>query len=348
MKIFLGLMAGFTLMLAACSTDLDVAADYEEVMVVYGLLDPKEPVQYIRVQKAYLDQERSALDFSDNPDSLFYPIEDLSVKLVKISNGDTISLSPIKVARDGNGDFGLDSNIIYTTSTPLSASENYRLVVRNLVSGKLVTAESPIVDTIKLERPPADESIDFPINFVIPEGNNSFRPVEVRWVSAKDAKAYDVVLRFWYEQWPLSNTSDRDTFFVDITLVQNAYSSGTGGNEVLRELIDGKDFFAGVARGIAVDNTVGRAPLAKPLEFRFLIGGEVLYNYINVNQGQLGITQLQSQTKYTNINGGLGLFSTRSSQERRFVTLHPATLDSLACGSVTGNLSFSIGGTSCF
>src|SRR6478672_336792 len=90
-------------LLSSCSTDFDIAADYEEVMLVYGILDAREPVQYVRVQRGFLDKERSALDFSSNPDSIFYPVEQLEVKLVRISDNRTVTLAGSKIPRSNDG-----------------------------------------------------------------------------------------------------------------------------------------------------------------------------------------------------------------------------------------------------
>ena len=42
------------ILFSSCETDFNVNADWEEVMVVYGLLDQSQDKQYIRVNKAFL------------------------------------------------------------------------------------------------------------------------------------------------------------------------------------------------------------------------------------------------------------------------------------------------------
>jgi len=50
--IFSAITAG-TLLLSACSTDLDVIGDYKETMIVYGLLDQAQDTQYVKINKAF-------------------------------------------------------------------------------------------------------------------------------------------------------------------------------------------------------------------------------------------------------------------------------------------------------
>ena len=79
-------MAGLLFLLfPACDNELDVAAQWKEIAIVYALLDPKEDVNYIRIQRAYLDEKTGALSFSDIPDSLYF--DTLDVKVTEFHQG---------------------------------------------------------------------------------------------------------------------------------------------------------------------------------------------------------------------------------------------------------------------
>src|SRR5688500_8608899 len=104
------------LSLWSCKNDIEVAAPWKETIVVYGLLDPAATVNYIRIQKAYLDPEGNAFQFAGINDSI-YP-KNLVVKLIVRKNGGTIdTLFPILI----NGD---DENI-KKDSGLFSATPNY-------------------------------------------------------------------------------------------------------------------------------------------------------------------------------------------------------------------------------
>ena len=70
----------FLLVFSACESDLDVNAQWEEVTVVYGLLDQSRDQQYIKINKAFLG-EADALQMASNSDSSNYNPDDLSVTL---------------------------------------------------------------------------------------------------------------------------------------------------------------------------------------------------------------------------------------------------------------------------
>ena len=58
---------------ASCKNDFQVTADWKSVPVVYGLLNGDSSIQYIKLEKVFVDQKLSAYTMSQNPDSLYYP-----------------------------------------------------------------------------------------------------------------------------------------------------------------------------------------------------------------------------------------------------------------------------------
>ena len=54
-------------LISSCTTDFDVYAPEEDIFVVYGVLNPNDSVQYIRVAKAY-QVEGNAYDYASEND----------------------------------------------------------------------------------------------------------------------------------------------------------------------------------------------------------------------------------------------------------------------------------------
>ena len=72
---------------AGCSTDLDINAPYKNVTVVYGLLDQRQEVQYVKINKAYLG-EGDALVYAQIADSNEWADGDITVARVhRVLNG---------------------------------------------------------------------------------------------------------------------------------------------------------------------------------------------------------------------------------------------------------------------
>ncbi|HEY8367466.1 MAG TPA: hypothetical protein VIL57_09990, partial [Bacteroidia bacterium] len=54
--------------LNSCRSEVDIAGNYKETTVVYGLLNQYDTVQYVRIQKAFLVND-NVLDYTKVPDS---------------------------------------------------------------------------------------------------------------------------------------------------------------------------------------------------------------------------------------------------------------------------------------
>ena len=49
---------------SACSTDLDVNADFRETPIMFGLINQSDSINYIRLQKAYSNEDGNALEIA--------------------------------------------------------------------------------------------------------------------------------------------------------------------------------------------------------------------------------------------------------------------------------------------
>lgn len=67
--------------LVGCKEDFTVSAPYRQITIVYGVLNADDTAHYIRIQKAFLDENKSAIDMAKEPDSSFY--RNLNVKLLE-------------------------------------------------------------------------------------------------------------------------------------------------------------------------------------------------------------------------------------------------------------------------
>jgi len=326
--LFVFITSGF--LLASCSNEVDVVADWKETPIIYGLLTLDSTNQYIKLYKAFLDEETSALEIAQNPDSFYYQ-NDVEVYLEKKSNGQRIDLVKTEIAPlDDDGDFATTPNIIYKFTEALNANETYVLHFNNTLTGKTATSETPVVNDFLINFPP--EAYDF--NFT------TQNPINIQWKSAKNGKVCDLVLRFTYEEWNVNTPSDISIKSVEWKIAGNIVSNSTVGGEQLSARLDGKSFYTSLRSFIEENSEIRRRAVSRPIELFFYVGGEEMYNFIRVNQAQSGITSLQTLPEYTNIEGGLGVFSTRKYKLRDDLGMNNISLDTLSCGSVTKDLNF--------
>ena len=142
------------LIMASCSEKFNVAAPYKDITVVYGFLDMKDTAHYIRIQKAFLDQDKSALSMAKVADSSFYANLNVRIERYSISGKnlyhDSIHLNRVDLTTEGYpkepGTFFESPNYAYKFNNTLEPQYFYRLKITNLTTGRTDSADAPIIN----------------------------------------------------------------------------------------------------------------------------------------------------------------------------------------------------------
>jgi hypothetical protein len=91
MKRFFLFLSLATLTLIGCETDVDLNAPYDSTTIVYGLLDPVQDTQWIKINKTFLG-EGNNLDYALIRDSSEYKFNEFNAIVVQeIIDGDVIN-----------------------------------------------------------------------------------------------------------------------------------------------------------------------------------------------------------------------------------------------------------------
>ena len=344
MKIWHFLFA--LLLITSCKDDLDVTADYKEVPVVYGLLNPQETTHYIRIQKGFLT-EGNALLASGIADSIYYP-DVLTVKLIPYYNGSQ-SGSPITLNRvDGDalglpkqtGIFANTPNILYRATGNLDPNKRYKLEVTNSSNGFIFgTKKTENLEGITLVK-------DFGI--IVPSKgaklniqNNS--PAKAIWNTAENAGVYDLSIRFNYLEFNQADNSLRADTFVDIFLYKSYMQSYAAGQNIIAE-VSADLLLNSLASKLETRNDIYREfNVNKGMVFTFSVGGTELANYIASQQAQSGLSSNEALPPYSNIipsGQSVGILSSRYIKQVDSVLLSNNGLDSLSCNPISSGLRF--------
>ncbi|MBK8555265.1 MAG: hypothetical protein IPL65_05590 [Lewinellaceae bacterium] len=73
----------FGLLLSTCSNDFEITAPWKSYPVVYAFLSAQDTAHYVRIEKAFLSPDKSALAVAQIADSLYYPVDAINVYLQK-------------------------------------------------------------------------------------------------------------------------------------------------------------------------------------------------------------------------------------------------------------------------
>jgi hypothetical protein len=320
-------------LMQSCSNEFALTENWKDITIVYGLLDASDTAQYIRVQKAFLDEKTNALILAQEADSLFY--DNITVRLQSLppsgaSGGELITLTRVDANLEGfpkeSGIFATSPNYVYKLSKPLKPDFSYKIIVEKPNDAQEVTAFTEVINNFDITFPPSgyDE-----LNFA------SNRNLQVRWRKDADATFYDGVMRINYTEAPANNPSNVVSKSLDWSIFRNL-AKETGAGLMIYE-IEGVAFYkhlqSNLQEGSFIRNFVDA-------DIFIYAGGEELNNYINSGRASSGVTSAETLPVYTNINNGLGIFSTRYTQSAVDMLAKQAMLDTLSAGPYTKNLGF--------
>ena len=317
------------ILIAACDDDFDITADWKDITVVYGLLNQKEDIHYVKINRAFLG-EGDALVMAAEKDSSTYA-QKLDVWMEEYLNGTftgrIIHFDTTSIYNKEEGIFYAPQQVVYYSTAVLNSDKDYRLKVNNSETGNLIEAETGLVKPFSITKPRAGQTLT---NFAAPADVSS----EVAWKAAVNGRLYQLVIRFHYYEKDLGTGQTDSTLYVDMTF-GNQKSSGLAGSEELSETFPSVSFYKTIADKVEEKAGVERYP--GPVEYIIYVGADDLSTYIDVSKPTNSI--VQERPEYTNVSNGIGIFSARYS-ERRILNLNSTSKDSLEDGIYTRHLSF--------
>lgn len=325
MKKFIRVLS-VLLLTQACSTDFDLTADWKEVTIIYAMLNADDSIQYIKINKAYLDENANALTQAKIPDSLF--LKNILVTLEEWSADVLVNSYVLDTTSElggkESGIFATNPNYLYKHITPLNENYTYKIVISGSTSESDISAQTNLVNSYNIIYPNTGNTINWTAN-----------SVKLSWRSAKNSAIYEMVIRIYYEE---NNSITTEVKYLDWKIFSNFENNDLAGGALLEYQIEGEIFYHFLKANLTADPNITRKALN--MDFMFYAAGKELKDYIDVANAQSGITENQIKPQYTNVENGLGIFSSRLYQISTGVGFVPRAIDSLVNGSITKDLNF--------
>lgn len=354
--------------LVSCKNDLDVFAPGEESVSVYGVLNPNESIQKIRINKVYLT-DGDALEVAQDANQINYGPGELRVTLQRFVGGSTtptlttvgnnskkeIVLTETVVTTSG-GNFSQEQRI-WQTSDKLFNTGEYKIVIKNISSGKEFSAQSVMIDSVKPYNimPFIFAPTTYPIHCGVGTSGyvaattpgtgtqaNAYinynvltQSKKITFKSVPNAKLYKVIMRFHYIDTLMDGTGIRN--YVDMNF-PSLTSPDIAGNDEMFVSFEVVDFYTLLASEIP-KKTVGsiKHRTAHFMEYIVYACSENMNTFLLVNQPSNTIAQ--DKPNYTNINGGVGIFAS-TSRTSLGKELKDEFIDELSNNPITSSLTF--------
>jgi len=334
----------FTLF-GGCSNSLSLLAPYKESVSVYGLLNQDDPIQYIRIERVFLGAE-SAYTMAQNQDSVYFKSGDLKVTLQRWKDGiqipfDNSGSSAMEVVltdtllQAATGIFNQNERV-YKTNHRIYSDSQYNLIIHSNKTGKEFTSQTSLIQPFQLLYTLPGEpnvlapnySLSTPVNIVPAYNGEKY----CYYGSPANAGVCGLVLRFFYTDY---NSSGATKQSVDINLGTN-YPLQTTGGEKQDFPFTAATVLINLANLIPVNTTTTRS--VDSAEFILNAAGQALALY---NQVNMSTSLSQNKANYTNINGGIGVFSCRNELKLlRNIKDSQSCVDTISGSSITCKLRF--------
>lgn len=360
-KLYIGLLAITVISLSSCKNDLNVLAPGDEAVSVYGIINPNASVQNIRINKVYLSSG-DAISAGQDVDQINYGPGELLVTLQRFIGGSTTpTLTTVgnnskkeivlteTVVTTADGSFNVNQRIWQTTDK-LYNNGIYKINIKNINTGKEFSAETVVMDSVKSysQKPFIYNATLYPSHgqYILTGANPTAQSgyidysvltgtQRVKFTSIPNAKLYDVIIRLHYIDSLIGGGANPE--FVDFKFATQKSPSLVGG-EPMEVSFTANDFYTNVAAELSkktLPNVKNRR--AYYLEYRITAGADDLNTFLQVNQPSNSIAQ--DKPYYTNIKGGVGIFSSAS----RSIITHDMWndfIDKIACHPSTNPYKF--------
>ncbi len=332
-------LISFALLIAissSCEDDFTLIDDYKEIPIVYGLLSLNDTAHYIRIERAFVDETKDALEIAQIADSLYF--DNISVQLVRKSTGEVFNLNKV----DGNlegyprqpGIFATSPNYLYkihNDQLQLNGNEDYKIIIRHSGNEEILTeAETAVVGEYQhITNSPSDS-----VNF-------NGLSVTFGWKSSEQAATfYEFNIVMHYDETDPQNPTQmipkQLTWRVDDKIIRDE-SNNFLVSQTYFTLV-GADFFKFFRD--ALDPAPGITRKFRRFDMVVNAGSEDILNYLNAGQANTGLTGTLTIPSYTNLSNGYGIFASRYSLKKEGFVIHKATRDSLKAGQYTFDLNF--------
>jgi len=142
----------FTLVFG-CKPKFDPSDYFKQVDIVYAVLDPNAPKQYVQVSRGFQTNGGNAEEIAQNKDSIYHQDSVIVELIEQLGNGNEVTRITLKKQLFDDreeGDFANPEHYLYvldSTDYKVKENTNYKVQVTNTVSKKVSYAEIKTIKT---------------------------------------------------------------------------------------------------------------------------------------------------------------------------------------------------------
>jgi hypothetical protein len=297
MKNLFAFLIMATLLQSCNDNTFDVTDGWNEFTTAICLMDKNDTTHYLRIGKAFLDKNRSALEIAKIQDSLYY--QNLQVVITEVVNNNvvrTFNATPTVALPKDTGVFAAPNQVLYYFQAVLNPQATYNLTITT-PTGNVVKGSNNVVNGTFLRRPLPSTLI----NWSKPDGS------QIDFYSPVNGKIYEVYARIHYYNTRKADGALLGKYYATTRLSETMPYADTEGYKEYSLSVYGGAIFKALRNQITPDPAIERTFLG--VEFVFSSGDQNIANYIEINSPSNTIVQVKPN--YSTLTNGLGIFASR-------------------------------------
>lgn len=332
-----------------CSTDLDINAPYKNITVIYGLLNSRDSVQFVKINKAFLGEGDAYVFAQVRDSSEFSPEEITNAKVYKIIDGNRVDEFPLQDSVIPNREpgifYGPEQTVYYfvdptpyalpQTSERVYLDQNAEYEIEVTAKGETMTSRTTIVNDFGIQS--VDASYNVEMNLMSTNGQ-AYGFYELNWDAGIDGKRYEASWQFNYDE---VRNGVAEAKSVSRKLTRQTSTNTLSTADEFTVLINGEDFFNAIASDVPVDPAVEKRVFTG-IDFIWTVANDDFDTFLTLTEPISGI--VEDRPAWSNIENGYGIFASRFTkkvgQYRVGKKLNPNSLNELVNGNLTGNRMF--------
>jgi len=342
MKKFLAAL-GSLILFSACDNEIDINAEYKDMTIMYGMLNPVMDTNYVRIQRGYLGDDAASASYGIS-DSLYYDSTEIDVYIREYNPGASTFNQEVELIWDNS--IPLDSGI-YTdegyhlyripSNFPIQSSREYEIVV-NRADGSVASARTGIVGSINITRPLpiiTARYFDGRLQFNVRQDTDGNDPQ-----ATEKMIAYQPILYFHYKEYNKSTGSEVfKTETIRLPLEENPFDQ-------IDILFSGNELYSALAARIEEDPSKNILRFFIGMDVEIIGASEELMTFIELSKPSTGVNQNRPQ--YEQVINGTGILSSRTFARRNDCRLQQSIYDRMLESGIICDLNFArveLGGT---
>jgi hypothetical protein len=331
-------LVGMAFAWSSCETEFSLNGDYEITPVVFGLLDHRQDVHIIKITKAFLG-DGDNLEYAQNPDSNYF--ETVDAKVIEYKNGNATGrewqlTDSVITNKDTTGIFyGPEQKVYVFYESDLDSTAEYELIADLNEGQHQISAKTEMINGFNVAA-----NLLFPTTKINFASNNVAADEDYKYwtftvTEGKNGSRYNYKYTFHWTEYYTDLTSQSFSATRNNGDQEQLNPSVGGGAQVAS--FSGLDFYQWIATIMTYDPNVTQRRF-NGIDLKISVAHKDLDQYLDVAKPVSGIAQ--TQPEFTNINGGLGLFSSRLIFERLTFRLDTYSMKELCTGNYTADLVF--------